>query len=367
MFFLSDVGRMIKLTRLLFLFSIFGFSYKVEARNAVYNISYDLSAIPQQWSGNEIDTNYAYDRFRLITCNSIDYTPTGACPTGGEYGPLIPSSAPMNTWGNIRLELREINTHQSIIVNIKAYRKTIGCDNRYLWDITDCKLKQYFPSIVVGMEHNTLENIPAGNWEGHLVLNQRDYKNPSSIIDSFAITFTVNVTDSSKELIYFPAFPTADPHVDLNLNFRPNSGKNGGVSGSSSLDMCLYDGGTSAKTVQLLFQDESENTMGKAADLFSIYRDGADKNKGGNRIDYKLQVVNPTTGSHDIVLNGKVITWQNTNAKNIQRKVVLPGIPGVSLCLPAPLNFITPTFNYSEKSSGHYTGVLRVIYSIATN
>lgn len=76
-------------------------------------------------------------------------------------------------------------------------------------------------------------------WEGHLILNQRDYKIHSNIVESFAIIFTVNLTDYSKQLIYFPAFPTEDPRVDLNLNlnFRPNSGENGGVSGSSSLDM----------------------------------------------------------------------------------------------------------------------------------
>jgi len=99
------------------------------------------------------------------------------------------------------------------------------------------------------MGNNILKNIPAVHWEGHIILNQLGYKNPSNIIEKFSIMFSVNVTESSKELIYFPAFPTADPRIDLNLNFRPNSAKNVGVSGSSSLDMCLYDGGTSAKTV----------------------------------------------------------------------------------------------------------------------
>jgi len=68
-----------------------------------------------------------------------------------------------------------------------------------------------------------------------------------------------------------------------------------------------------------------------------MYRDGADNNKGGNRVNYKLQVINPTTGSHDIVLNGKTITWQNANARGIQRNVVLPGVSGFSLFIPAPL------------------------------
>lgn len=76
--------------RLLFLFAIFALSYNVKARDVIYNINYDLSAVPQQWSGYETFTRYPYDRYRLITCNTTYYTPNGDCPTGGEIGPSIP-------------------------------------------------------------------------------------------------------------------------------------------------------------------------------------------------------------------------------------------------------------------------------------
>lgn len=365
--FFFAIDRLIKSIRLSLLFLIFVFSCNVKAFEYKDNITYDLSAVPQQWEGVGMSTTHSVDKYRLISCNSISNTENGACPVYGAYGPELYYTAPMNTWGDIKLSLHEKTTHQSIVVNIKAIRNVLGCGRRFLWDLSACPLSQYDPIIHLGMENNTLKNIPAGLWEGHLLLYQRDYKAPSTIVDTIGATFTVMVSDSSKQIIYFPAFPNSDPRVDLNLNYRPGSGKNGGVSGSSSLDMCLYDGGTSAKTVRLLFQDQSVSVLGKDPDSFSIYRDGADKYKGGNRIDYKLQVVNPTTGGHDTVLNGKDIIWQNANARGIQRNVVLPGIPGVSLCLPAPLNFITPAFNYSEKSSGHYTGVLTVIYSIATH
>ncbi|SER20400.1 CblD like pilus biogenesis initiator [Rosenbergiella nectarea] len=359
-----DRGRLIKIS---FSFLIFSFSYNVKAFDYQSTITYDLSAVPTNWTSNALLANFNVDQYRLIGCGSTTDTVNGACPVEGARGSQLPDTSPMPTWGDIRLSLQEENTLKSIVVNIKAIRTSFNCGRRYPWDLTACKLLQYNPYITLGMENSTLKNIPAGTWTGHLILYQRPWKYPSYFADTIGMIFTVKVNDEHKQIIYFPAFPTSDPHVDLNLNYRPGSGRNGGVTGSSSLDMCLYDGGASAKTVQLLFKDDSVSGLGKDSDLFSIYRDGANKNQGGNRIDYQLQVVNPMTGGHDTVSNSKIITWQNANARGIQRKVVLPGIPGVSLCLPAPLNFITPAFNYSEKSSGHYTGVLRVFYSIATN
>ncbi|WP_241627623.1 CfaE/CblD family pilus tip adhesin [Rosenbergiella epipactidis] len=346
---------------------VFSFSYKVEAFDYSSNLKYDLSAVPQQWDSGNLPTKHSTAQYRLISCNSTSDTENGACPIEGVYGPKISRSSPINTWGQIKLSLHEKTTHQNIVVDIGALRWSIGCDDRYPWDINQCKLVNTFPSIIVGMDSNTLKNIPAGIWEGHLILNQRDYTSPTNIVEQVGLKLTVEVTDSSKQLIYFPAFPTSDPRVDLNLNYRPGSRTNGAVSGTASLDMCLYDGGTSAKLVQLQFQDESGGLIGKDSSLFTVYRDGADKNKVENTINYKLQVLNPTTGGHDEVLNGKAFVWKDANARNIQRNVVLPGIPGVSLCLPAPLTFITPAFNYAEKTTGHYTGVLKVIYSISTH
>ncbi|WP_241585919.1 MULTISPECIES: CfaE/CblD family pilus tip adhesin [Rosenbergiella] len=362
-----ECGRVVKIINLIFLVLFFLFSYKVEASQYVASIKYDLSAVPQKWQEGDFITRYPVSQYRLISCNSTSDTENGACPVEGVYGPRISRSSPLSTWGQIKLAMHEKNTHQNIVVNIAALRWSLGCVDRYPWDIAECQLSQYDPAIKVGLDGETLKNIPVGIWEGNLVLNQRDYKFPSNIVEKIYWKLTVEVTDSSKQMIYFPAFPTSDPHVDLNLTYRPGSRSNDSVSGTASLDMCLYDGGTSAKMVQLQFLDDSRSLIGKDPELFSVYRDGADKNKIDNTINYKLQVLNPTTGVLDQVSNGKAFVWKGANARNIQRNVVLPGIPGVSLCLPAPLKFITPVFDYSGKNAGHYTGVLKVIYSISTH
>ncbi|WP_314725829.1 CfaE/CblD family pilus tip adhesin [Serratia liquefaciens] len=54
------------------------------------------------------------------------------------------------------------------------------------------------------------------------------------------------------------------------------------------------------------------------------------------------------------------------NARNIQRQVVLPGVPGISQCVPAPQTPTTPAFIIANKTAGHFTGRLRVIYTPTT-
>ena len=362
--------RLIKVIKIPLLLLIFSLSYNVKA-DITFNptFSYDISAIPGGIEFPVIQTRLPYNIYGVIGCLSESDDKNGACNVSSRTSPDLGKSPPLENWASIKIVLTEIqNNHaiNSVIhTSIRGYRSN-DCDSRYPWASITCVKSQQPVQLHLGIDNTVLSNIPKGVWEGHLIMNQRQAYLPLAVGEKILVNFRLEVTDNSKKMIYFPAFPASDPHVDLNLNYRPGSGKNGGVSGSSNLDMCLYDGGTSAKTVQLLFQDESVSVLGKEPDLFSIYRDGADKNKSGNRIDYKLQVINPTTGGHDTIMNGKTITWQNANARGIQRNVVLPGVPGVSLCLPAPLTFITPAFNYSEKSSGHYTGVLRVVYTIST-
>lgn len=154
--------------------------------------------------------------------------------------------------------------------------------------------------------------------------------------------------------------------VNLNLN-AAGSAAMSTASGHNSIDMCLYDGSNSTSNrISLLFQDEGASAPGRPDGQFSVYRDGADKSSQGNRIDYAVSVINPTTGAPQAVQNGSEIIWTNTNARNILRKVVLPGVPGTSLCVPAPLTLTTPRFKLSDKSSGQYSGKLRIVYTPTT-
>lgn len=198
------------------------------------------------------------------------------------------------------------------------------------------------------------------------------YNYPNTLVatalgTSWTANIVLTVTDLNNQQVYFPAFPYSTPRVDLNLNNRPGTSKNTAASGSASLDMCLYDGSNSSSNrVNMLFSDEGAGATGRTAGLFSVYRSGADKTQAANRIDYQVSVINPTTGAAQAISNGTEISWTGTNRRNIQRQVVLPGVPGASLCVPAPIRLVTPAFNLADKTAGHYTGKLTIIYTPST-
>ena len=163
--------------------------------------------------------------------------------------------------------------------------------------------------------------------------------------------------------IYFPASPLAPPAVDLGLVQGPDKTS----SGTRQLDMCLYDGlNSTSKLISLTFQDEGAGAPGRRPGMFSVYRQGANKLKEADRLDYELSVINPGTGGAEAVTEGKEFFWAGMNNRRIQRQVVLPGIPGLSYCVPAPLTLRTPAFKLNGKNAGHYTGLLKVIYRIPT-
>ncbi|MGK9616956.1 CfaE/CblD family pilus tip adhesin, partial [Salmonella enterica subsp. enterica] len=52
--------------------------------------------------------------------------------------------------------------------------------------------------------------------------------------------------------------------------------------------------------------------------------------------------------------------------KGVLRRVVLPGQRNSVLCVPAPMELITPSFTLSSKTAGRYRGTLRIIYTPTT-
>lgn len=189
----------------------------------------------------------------------------------------------------------------------------------------------------------------------------------ATLLHLWSARMTFNVTDNGNQQIYLPAFPTSAPVINLNLNTRPGAQAGKTVSGRASLDMCLYDGNDSASNrISLLLQDEGATATGRPAGQFSLYRRGGDKSKAGDRLDYQVSVINPTTGASQTLSNGTEVIWSGTNRRNIQRQVILPGISTPALCVPAPLMLTTPAFSLSDKKAGDYTGKLRIIYTPTT-
>jgi hypothetical protein len=163
--------------------------------------------------------------------------------------------------------------------------------------------------------------------------------------------------------IYFPEFPSGSPRVNLMLQKATPSS----MEGTRTLSMCLYDGDdASSSRTTLTLMDEGSPAPGRPAGQFSVYRLGGNKTAQTDRVDYQVSIINPTTGAREQVSQGNAIVWNGTAKRAVQHLVSLPGIPGLSHCLPAPLTLRTPAFGIGDKSAGRYNGQLKIIYRPST-
>jgi hypothetical protein len=330
-------------TRLFIWDSVFGGSSKPECNNTIDCINVDA--------------------LNNLICYSENNAAYGACPTKLIWGSSVPANSLKLTFKH------EGNT--SVTLDLTSIKVRAGFQYVASWKASN--LQSGFSVYIPAAELNKL-TLP-GRWQARLKMRVMAW----DICDAYLTTgcagiqrvdwnadIMLDVTDLGRQLIYFPAFPNATPQVNLNLNNRPGA-QNTTASGTTSLDMCLYDGSNSSSNrISLLFQDEGASASGRPAGQFSVYRQGADKNQASNRLDYQVSVINPTTGAVQNVSNGSEIIWTNTNRRNIQRQVVLPGVQGVALCVPAPITLTTPTFRLADKTAGRYTGRLRIIYTPTT-
>lgn len=164
--------------------------------------------------------------------------------------------------------------------------------------------------------------------------------------------------------IYFPESPSGSPHVSLMLQKATPSS----MEGLRTLPMCLYDGDDSSSSrISLTLMDEGSPAPGRALGQFSVYLQGGEKTAQTDRVDYQVSIGNPTTGARERVERGNEIIWTGTAKRSIQQLISLPGIPGLSHCIAAPLTLQTPPFGMSEKKAGRYSGQLKIIYRPSTS
>lgn len=170
-------------------------------------------------------------------------------------------------------------------------------------------------------------------------------------IGSLVSDITLNVTDHFAEnaAIYFPQFGTATPRVDLNLH-RMNASQ---MSGRANLDMCLYDGGVKARSLQMKIEGSNKSGTG-----FQVM-----KSDSADTIDYAVSM---NYGGRNIpVTRGVEFSLDNVD-KAATRPVVLPGQRQAVRCVPVPLTLTTQPFNIREKRSGEYQGTLTVTMLMGT-
>lgn len=302
------------------------------------------------------------DFVNSLICFSSDNVAIGACPTRLFWQKSSPSDG---------LTLRFTHSDgQTRDLNITSIKASGGFKS---WMAGTPLYPGGFSTFIPSSQLKKLS--VAGVWRAKLMMWVSAWDNCGDDVNgctgmyraTWQADITLNVIDNSNQQIYLPAFPTSTPVINLNLNSRPGAAGGSTVSGSTQLDMCLYDGNDSASNrISLLLQDERGPAAGRPAGRFSLYRRGGDKTKASDRLDYRVSVINPTTGATQIISNGTEIVWSNTNRRNIQRQVMLPGSTTPALCVPAPLILATPAFSMTSKNAGDYTGRLRIIYTPST-
>ncbi|WP_411753403.1 CfaE/CblD family pilus tip adhesin [Serratia sp. (in: enterobacteria)] len=346
-----------------------------QPQNSVINMTLDRMNLPKEifiWddvfggSSDLCEGRVAcknQDIINSLICLSTTEVAYGACPSKlfWQWGSAWQQS--------LRLRFTHANgqTRELKLTSLKALGR---------WPSWAADAPLYHRGFSVFIPSSELDKLSIpGVWRAGLLMKVSAWDNCSDDINGcpgylrayWQADITLKVTDNSNQQIYLPAFPTSAPTINLNLNTRPGTGNGKNVSGQTNLDMCLYDGNDSASNrISLRLQDEGATAAGRPAGQFSIYRRGGNKSQARDRLDYQVSVINPTTGAAQQLANGTEIIWSDTNKRNIQRQVILPGVSKPALCVPAPLTLTTPAFSLSDKTAGDYTGTLRIIYTPST-
>ncbi|MCS2154524.1 pilus assembly protein CblD [Scandinavium goeteborgense] len=287
-----------------------------------------------------------------------------------EYGKCSTVSESYSTYEPIALEFTEKRSGIKAVITFKGIRSAnwipgSGCgsegdpkrmnieaQNNCSGQMTSGTLLKLYA------EASELNKIPVGGvWTATLKIIESNGNETERY--NWTANITLDVTDFGNQQIYLPEFGSAAPHVDLNL--RPLPGTKGNhtvLSGTASLDMCLYDGyNANSSTFTLNAHDQTSFADGRESSMFSVYNQG--QGDEGHRIDYHLEILDPTTNAYSTMAN-----MQDYVIRNIQqvplRSVYLPGIPQPVVCVPSRLRFTTPEFAIASKQAGTYTGVLKL-------
>lgn len=349
---------------------------------------FDKQSAPSQidiWtdeSGGYDSSKPSFWGLNTLVCKSSSDPKNGSCATV--------SNGSGTGKGNIPLRFTEKRSKLSVVLNVTNYHVDMytthtSCPHAGTLPFPttanlSCmlgdgsRLKSDGSEFTAYITQAELKKIPFGGiWEASLELYLKQWT-PYKTLGNWNAKITLNMSDVNNQAIYFPSFGAgqgkdAQPHVDLNLRPLPGGDRQilGKLSGSTSLDMCLYDGyGSNSRQFQVQLSEPPEypeNPEGRQAGKFSVYNDIGNRNEVSNRIDYGVKMYFPESNSFQDVVNGTTYTLPNINTDDIRAVRLASNISNVVLCVPTPLQITTPAFNIVDKTNGHYTGKIRVVFT----
>ncbi|CAB3754259.1 putative minor pilin and initiator [Burkholderia paludis] len=332
----------------------------------------DVSVFDSASGGYDTADAYKWGR-NSWTCQSSSDTATGACPTE-------PVWVVAGTSTSIRLSFKEEKTGATAVLNLageNAYGRhrdcngnvvagvvsnarvpiemaqsasIAGCANEIIWD--ERKLFVKIPAA-------ELKKLPSGGtWKANLKLNLRLWGTGTPpTIAVFSAAIKLNVTDKNNIQVYLPEYTSATPVVDLKLRMLPNGSR---ISGTSNVDMCLYDGYNSQSTWFDVSASDGLTIDRRDKGRYSVLLDSDKSGAYASRIDYDVSLT--YAGKKIALQNNETVRLQGVN-NSAGRSVSLPGISVPVVCTPTPLTLETPEVQSVFKRPGKYSNKLTITFT----
>lgn len=287
-----------------------------------------------------------------FTCLSSTDDRFGACPT------ILSWAQPNATI--IKLRFTEERTQTVVSLELHGTRYTPVCGMLYSLTTGGACLGSV-RNFFIKLPSSELAKIPfGGKWKAEVRFAARHWSYPiyPDKVDALWVTqVTLNVIDKAGATIYFPS---GKKTVDLNLK-RINSAQ---IAGLGSLDMCLYDG-FSANSDYLAMIIQGADGLGfrvkRATSSVASPTNISEQDK--DSIPYNVRM---NYNGQDIRVESGVEFRLNEIRTAVTHKITLPGIQQPVLCVPTQLILNVMPFYTWRKSSGHYTGSLRIIMNVGT-
>lgn len=307
-------------------------------------------------------------------CTSSTNTQTGACATSPTSSATTPPSV-------IKLSFTEKSTGATAVLNLAgtiAGTRHIDCNGNIIptvvlaprfgihsaqFPVTACGGGRDIYSdgriLFVSIPADEIKKLPFGGiWKANLLLNEKKWGlifTPTLAV--FRAAITLNTTDKNNIQVYLPEFQSAAPTVDLKL--RPLANGNG-TAGTSTVDMCLYDGYNSQSTWFDVSASDGLTIARRVKGQYSVLLNADRSGTDASRIDYN---VNLTYAGTKIALpNSQTVRLQGVNSIG-GRSVTLPGINVPVICTPTPLTLETPEFAVDSKRPGKYSNKLTITFT----
>ncbi|KVV48573.1 pilin protein [Burkholderia ubonensis] len=307
------------------------------------------------------------------TCESASDPATGACPTEPVWTANGDST-------EIQLSFKEAKTGAMAVLNLRGenyYTRHLDCSGNavsevvkngsvpiqaaQLFRVKDCAKVAMWDgrALSVTIPSEELKKIPTGGiWTANLRLNLRIWgTNKPLTLAVFKAAIKLNVTDKNNIQVYLPEFTNATPVVDLKLRTLPNGSR---LSGTSNVDMCLYDGYNSQSTWFDVTASDGLTIDRRDKGSYSVLLESDKSGAYASRVDYNASLT--YAGKKIALPNNETVRLQGVN-NSAGRTVSLPGIPVPVVCTPTPLTLETPEFQSVWKRPGKYSNKLTITFT----